>query len=137
LGRALAHGFVASLRMPKPQPVNVNIPSFGGAGVSRQLQNMIGAMLSGTVNVSQDEPDQPAATAEAAAKLAGFPARLPRARSERLDPERGGARVRRPLPRRRVLRRHLAVRPARPLNARGAWNPMHIFSDGEVELLPS
>jgi hypothetical protein len=81
-GRAAAHAFIGALRIPKPQPVNVNVPAFAGANSNRQLQNMVGAMLSAAVNVAVDEPDQPAATIEVAAKLAGFRPKLPHARTD-------------------------------------------------------
>ena len=92
-GRGMAGAFVAALRMPKPQRVNVNVPSFAGAGANRQLQNMIGAILSGTVNDSLAEAGQPAASALQAAALAGFAAHLPRARSDRPALEVTGART--------------------------------------------
>jgi len=73
----------ASLRLAKPERVSVNIPSFSGQGSSRQLQDMLGGMIADTVSVTLDEPDQPAPTPEAAGRLAGFPARLPRGRKDK------------------------------------------------------
>ena len=65
-------------------PVAVNVPAFSGSSANRQLQDAIGAMLSGKVNVTLDEPDQPAVTADAAAKLAGFAPQLPATRKDPL-----------------------------------------------------
>ncbi len=76
------HAFFTSLRIQKPQPVNVNIPSFSGPNANRQLQEMVGGMLAKQPKVSLDEKDQPAADAAAASKLAGFTARLPSTRKD-------------------------------------------------------
>jgi hypothetical protein len=81
-GRTLRHQFFATLRLAKPQPVNVNISSFSGPNANRQLQDMVSGMISRKVNVTLDEQDQPVASAAAASKLAGFAARLPRARKD-------------------------------------------------------
>lgn len=81
-GRTLRHQVFATLRLAKPQPVNVNIPSFSGPNANRQLQDMVSGMISKTVNVTLDEQDQPVANADAASKLAGFTVRLPRARKD-------------------------------------------------------
>jgi hypothetical protein len=75
--------FFTSLRIQKPQPVNVNIPSFSGPNANRQLQDMVGGMLSKQAKVSLDEKDQPVTDAAAASRLAGFAAQLP---SMRKDP---------------------------------------------------
>ncbi len=81
-GRGLAHEFLASLRIAKPQSVTVNIPGPAGSNGARQLQNVVGGMIAPTVNVTQDEADQPAPTMEVASKLAGFQAQLPRSRTD-------------------------------------------------------
>ncbi len=81
-GRGAVEAFFASLRIAKPQAVNVGIPGPVGSNGARQLQNMVGGMLGKSVDVVLDEADRPAATAEAAGKLAGFAAHLPRARSD-------------------------------------------------------
>ena len=81
-GRSAAGQFIASLRIAKPQAVTVNLPSSPGSNGARQLQNMVGGMIAKNVNVLLDEADQPVASVEAAAKLAGFPAQLPRARTD-------------------------------------------------------
>jgi hypothetical protein len=80
--RGVADEFLASLRIAKPQAVNVTIPGAAGSNGARQLQNMVGGMVARNVNVLSDEADQPATGAAAAAKLAGFTARLPRARTD-------------------------------------------------------
>src|ERR1019366_1052468 len=81
-GRSAAGTFIASLRIAKPQTVTVNLPSSPGSNGARQLPNIVGGIISKNVNVLLDEADQPVASVEAAAKLAGFPAQLPRARTD-------------------------------------------------------
>jgi hypothetical protein len=81
-GRTLRHQFFATLRLARPQPVNVNIPSFSGPNANRQLQDMVSGMIAKKVNITLDEQDQPVSSAEAASKLAGFTVRLPRARKD-------------------------------------------------------
>lgn len=76
------HLFLTSLRIQKPQPVNVNIPSFSGPNANRQLLEMVGGMVSKQVKAALDEKDQPAADPAAASKLAGFTAALPTARKD-------------------------------------------------------
>jgi hypothetical protein len=80
--RAFRHRVFAALRIAKPQPVNVNIPSFSGPNANRQLLDMVAGMISPKVNVTLDETDQPAASTDAASKTAGFAARLPKARKD-------------------------------------------------------
>lgn len=81
-GREMRHRLFATLRIAKPQAVNVNIPSFSGPNANRQLQDMVGGMISKKVNVTLEEQDQPVASVDAASKLAGFTAQLPRARKD-------------------------------------------------------
>ena len=81
-GRALGAWFFASLRLAKPQPVNVNIPSFAGPNSSHQLEDLVSGLIADNVSVLQEEPDQPAAGVDVAGKLAGFAPALPRARKD-------------------------------------------------------
>jgi hypothetical protein len=81
-GRSLAHGFLASLRLAKPQTVSASVSPAPGAGGTRPLQGVIGGMIAKSVSTPLDEADQPAASAAAAAKLAGFDVQLPRARTD-------------------------------------------------------
>jgi hypothetical protein len=81
-GRGIAQRFFGSLRLAKPQPVSVNVPSFAGPNAGRQLQDAIGPMIADTVAVTLEERDQPVANAEAASRLAGFAAHLPRTRRD-------------------------------------------------------
>jgi hypothetical protein len=80
--RSFRHRVFSVFRIAKPQPVNVNIPSFSGPNANRQLQDMVSGMISPKVNVTLDEADQPAASAAAAGKAAGFAPQLPRARKD-------------------------------------------------------
>jgi hypothetical protein len=81
-GREMRHRVFAAFRIAKPQTVNVNIPSFSGPNANRQLQDMVGGMISPKVNVTLEENDQPATSADAASRLAGFAVQLPRARKD-------------------------------------------------------
>jgi hypothetical protein len=83
--RGVAQQFLASLRIARPRAVGASVPGAGGSSRTRQLQNLIGGMLSRRVDVVLDEADRPATTIDAASKLAGFPAHLPRARSDRAE----------------------------------------------------
>jgi hypothetical protein len=78
----LTQRFLASLRIAKPQVVSAGIPGATAGNGARPLQNVIGGMIAKTVNVVLDEADQPAANTAAATKAAGFPAQLPRARTD-------------------------------------------------------
>ena len=81
-GRSLAQRFFSALRIAKPQPTSVNVPSLAGPNGNRQLQDVIGPMLTDTVAVTLDESEQPVPGGEAASRLAGFTAQLPRARTD-------------------------------------------------------
>ena len=80
-GRALAGRFLASLRLGRPQSVSVALAS-PGPNAGRSLQNALGGMVGTDVGVSLDEPDQPVPGVDSASRLAGFAARLPRARTD-------------------------------------------------------
>jgi hypothetical protein len=82
-GRAAGTRFLASLRIATPQRVSVNLPSFTGAGANRQLLRMVSAIITGSETPMLDEPDEQAATAQAAGRLAGMTVRLPAARTDR------------------------------------------------------
>ncbi len=80
--RGLWLRFFDSLRIARPQRASVNVPSFTGPGANRQLEHIVGTMVAETATVTLDEPDQPAAGAAAAARLAGFAPRLPAGRRD-------------------------------------------------------
>jgi hypothetical protein len=82
-GRAIADRFLAALRIPTPQRVNVNLPSFSGANANRQLLNVVSAVITLSATTTQDEANQPAPTPVAASRAAGIPVGLPRARTDR------------------------------------------------------
>jgi len=81
-GRRLGHAFFASLRLPPPEPVAANPPSFPGTNANRQLQDMVAGMISAKVTVGLDEKDQVAPNTAAADRIAGFAARLPAGRAD-------------------------------------------------------
>lgn len=82
-GRGVWQGFFSSLRIEKPKPVSVTIPGMTGSASARRLEGAITGMIADTSSITLDEPDRPAATADAASQLAGFAARLP---GKRTDP---------------------------------------------------
>jgi hypothetical protein len=82
-GRHVVQSFLTSLRIPAPQRVNVNLPSISGLNANRQLLNMVSAIMTTSPRALQDEPDQPAPTADAAARLAGISVQLPLGRTDR------------------------------------------------------
>ena len=80
--RGLAAKFFASLRIPKPQAVSVDLSAFSGANGNRTLQQMISQMISSKTNVTENEADAAAVDVDAATKLAGFVVRLPALRKD-------------------------------------------------------
>jgi hypothetical protein len=80
--RGLAAKFFASLRIPKPQAVSVDVSAFSSTNGNRTLQQMISQMISSKTNVTEDEPDASAGDKDAAAKLAGFAVTLPGLRKD-------------------------------------------------------
>lgn len=81
-GRRLSLGFLNSLRMDKPQTVNINLAEFSGPNANQNLQHMVTQMISDKVVTKQEENPQDAPTAAAASQLAGFPVRLLTARTD-------------------------------------------------------
>lgn len=80
---SLGHTFFTSLRLAKPQPMNVNIPSFSGANSGRQLQDLVVGMLTDKPTVPLDEAERPVADVKSAESAAGFGPHLPQARSDK------------------------------------------------------
>ncbi len=72
-GRHLTMRFLGSLRMDKPQSVNVNMSEFVGPDANHSLQEMVTQMISDKVVVTESEKSQEASSAAQAAQLAGFP----------------------------------------------------------------
>jgi hypothetical protein len=89
--RNLARRFLASLRLERVQTVSVDLSSFVGPNANPTLQQMISQMISERVTVTVNEPEKPVPTVAAATELAGFPVRLPRARTEAPELAVGGA----------------------------------------------
>lgn len=71
-GRNLTARFFGSLRMDRPQPVNVNLSEFVGPNANHSLQQMVTQMISDQVVTTESEPGQTASTAAAASEIAGF-----------------------------------------------------------------
>jgi hypothetical protein len=80
--RGLAAKFFASLRIPKPQTVSIDMSAFSGANGNRTLQQMISQMVSSKTNVTENEEDAAVADKDAATKLAEFAVQLPAARKD-------------------------------------------------------
>ena len=81
-GRRLAGQFLDSLRMDKPQTVNVNLNQFVGPSANRSLQQMVTQMISSNVTTTLNEPEQQVATVADASTAAGFHVEAFKARSE-------------------------------------------------------
>jgi hypothetical protein len=81
-GRSLADGFLGSLRIDKPQPVNVNLSEFVGPNANHSLQQMVTQMISNQVVTTHSESPQSAASVEAASAAAGFSVKLLKERSD-------------------------------------------------------
>ena len=80
---SLGQRFLGSLRIAKPKAVTpgvVSAPSATNGG--QQIQALIGSMVGETTSVALNEPDKPVPSADSATRLAGFTARLLRARSD-------------------------------------------------------
>jgi len=82
IGRGLPGRFFRSLRMQKVQAVNVDMSAFTDPNANPTLHQMVAQMISDKVNVTVNEPDQPAANAAAASQLAGFHVELLRNRKD-------------------------------------------------------
>lgn len=88
--RALTAKFFGSLRMQNVQAVNVDLSNFVGPNADPNLHQMITGMISDKVKVTTNEKEQPAASAEAATQMAGFPVQLLGARKDSPELAVGG-----------------------------------------------
>lgn len=75
-GRNLLGRFLGSLRMDKPQTVNVDLSAFVGPNSNQTLQQMVTQMISDKVVTTVSEDSQQAATGAAASQIAGFEVHL-------------------------------------------------------------
>lgn len=83
--RSLAGRFTDSLRVQKPQSVNVDLSAFVGPNANHSLQQMIQEMIASKVQTTANEQDQRPDSVQAAVTAAGFPVRL---LANRKDPPR-------------------------------------------------
>lgn len=74
--------FIASLRIAKPKAVTPGVSSPSATSAGQQIQALIGSMVGETTSVALIDPDKPVSSADSATRLAGFTARLLRARSD-------------------------------------------------------
>jgi hypothetical protein len=81
-GRDLASNWLGSLRVQKVQAVNLDLSPFVDTNTNPALHQMVSQMISDKVDVTLNEPNQPAADRTAASALAGFPVQLPQARKD-------------------------------------------------------
>lgn len=80
-GRRLGADFIGSLRIAKPTPVTVSIPTAGPAA-THQIETTLTALIADSEHVTLTEGDRPAPNIGAAAAVAGFAAHLPAARRD-------------------------------------------------------
>jgi hypothetical protein len=73
---------MSSLRMNKPQRVNVNLSQFVGPDANHSLQQMVTQMISDQVVTTASEPPQIASNAATASEIAGFPVKILRGRRD-------------------------------------------------------
>jgi hypothetical protein len=74
--RRVAARFFHSLRVQKPQTVNVDLSAFTGPNSNATLQQMMQEMISDKVKTIADEPDRHPADVSSASAAAGFQVRL-------------------------------------------------------------
>ncbi len=84
-GRHITNGFLDSLRIDKPQTVNVNLAAFGGPNANQGLQQMVTQMIADNVTTTVNQSPQNETTATDASRVAGFPVEVMKARSD--EPE--------------------------------------------------
>jgi hypothetical protein len=81
-GREVAGQWLGSLRVQKVQAVNVDLSPFVDPNSNPALHQMVSQMISDKVDVTLNEPNQPAADRAAASASAGFAVQLPEARKD-------------------------------------------------------
>ena len=81
-GRHTAERWLGSLRVQKVQAVNLDLSPFVDANATPALHQMVSQMISDKVDVTLNEPNQPATDRAAASVMAGFPIQLPAARND-------------------------------------------------------
>lgn len=81
-GRNLTGSFIGSLRIDKPQPVNVNLSEFVGPNANHSLQQMVTQMISNQVVTTKSESPETEANVTAASAAAGFSVKLLKGRSD-------------------------------------------------------
>ena len=79
---SLGQRFLGSLRIAKPKAVTPGVSAPSATNGGQQIQALIGSMVGETTSVALNEPDKPVPSADSATRLAGFTARLLRARSD-------------------------------------------------------
>jgi hypothetical protein len=80
--RSFAQRLLSTLRIEKVQTVALDLSSFDGVPSNGKVQEAISQMISDNVVVTTNEKPLPASSKQDAASLAGFPVRLPAARSD-------------------------------------------------------
>jgi len=81
-GRNLASNWLGSLRVQKVQAVNLDLSPFVDSNANPALHQMVSQMISDKVDVTLNEPNQPASDRAAASAMEGFAAQLPEARKD-------------------------------------------------------
>jgi hypothetical protein len=80
--RSFAQRLLSTLRIEKVQTVALDLSSLDGMPSNGKVQEAISQMISDNVVVTTNEKPLPASTKQDAASLAGFPVRLPAARTD-------------------------------------------------------
>jgi|HubBroStandDraft_2_1064218.scaffolds.fasta_scaffold01250_3 hypothetical protein len=80
--RSFAQRLLSTLRIEKVQTVALDLSSFDGVPSNSKIQEAISQMISDNVVVTTNEKPLPASTKQDASSLAGFPVRLPAARTD-------------------------------------------------------
>ena len=81
-GRRMVESWLGSLRVQKVQAVNLDLSPFVDTNANPALHQMVSQMISDKVDVTLNEPNQPASDRTAASSMAGFPVQLPAARKD-------------------------------------------------------
>jgi hypothetical protein len=80
--RSFAQRLLSTLRIEKVQTVALDLSALDGVPSNGKVQEAISQMISDNVVVTTNEKPLPASTKQDAASLAGFPVRLPAARTD-------------------------------------------------------
>lgn len=81
-GRRMAENWLSGLRVQKVQAVNLDLSPFVDANSNPALHQMVSQMISDKVDITLNEPNQPASDRGVASAMADFAIELPTARKD-------------------------------------------------------